>query len=199
MPSPDMHRIAVAEDDPIMAESLLQWSSVEGFRADWWRTGAQAISGLKNEVLAALVCDMRLPDMSGEDVFGTASISIARWRKDAFAKTSITGSTSSGWERPRLCRLPAGISPTSRNPSMVPRRCRGLVGRAREAAKRRQILAALEQTGEHVRFAAERLGVSRSTLFEKMRELGLRLGHGQASGRIGVPSRAGRQPPSGFF
>ena len=67
------HRIAVVEDDPIMGESLLQWLSVEGFKADWWRTGAEAITALEEGVPDALVCDMRLPDMSGEDVFRTAA------------------------------------------------------------------------------------------------------------------------------
>jgi DNA-binding NtrC family response regulator len=73
MPSPSAHRIAVVEDDPIMGESLLQWLAVEGFRADWWRTGSEALLGLKGDTPDAIVCDMRLPDMSGEEVFRSAA------------------------------------------------------------------------------------------------------------------------------
>jgi len=43
-----------------------------------------------------------------------------------------------------------------------------------EAAERRSIAAALAATGGDVAAAAKRLGVARSTLFEKMRRLGLR-------------------------
>jgi DNA-binding NtrC family response regulator len=44
---------------------------------------------------------------------------------------------------------------------------------ARDAAERRQIERALEQTDGRVAKAAELLGVSRTTLWEKMRRIGL--------------------------
>jgi DNA-binding NtrC family response regulator len=44
---------------------------------------------------------------------------------------------------------------------------------ARDAAERREIVAALEITGGDVTAAAERLGVSRSTLFDKIKRLGV--------------------------
>jgi DNA-binding NtrC family response regulator len=44
---------------------------------------------------------------------------------------------------------------------------------AREAAERRQIERALEQTDGRVAKAAELLGISRTTLWEKMRRGGL--------------------------
>ena len=50
-----------------------------------------------------------------------------------------------------------------------------------EAVERRAILAALDVTGWDVPAAAERLGVGRSTLFEKVRRLGLNRGTGPAS------------------
>ena len=43
----------------------------------------------------------------------------------------------------------------------------------RDAAERRHIVAALEKTGGQVRRAAELLGVSRTTLWEKMKKLGV--------------------------
>lgn len=76
-----------------------------------------------------------------------------------------------------LCTGP-WIGPGDLFPEQGPARCSTgermeSLSDAREAAERRQILAALEQTGGQVRLAAERLCVSRSTLFEKIRKLGL--------------------------
>jgi transcriptional regulator of acetoin/glycerol metabolism len=51
------------------------------------------------------------------------------------------------------------------------------------AAERRAIQAALEATGGDVTAASERLGIGRSTLFEKIRRLGLgRPAGGEPSG-----------------
>jgi len=72
MLSHDRPRVGVVEDDPIMGESLVQWLSVEGYEPAWWRTGAEAMAGLQDRTPDALICDMRLPDMSGEDVFRSA-------------------------------------------------------------------------------------------------------------------------------
>jgi DNA-binding NtrC family response regulator len=47
---------------------------------------------------------------------------------------------------------------------------------ARDEAERRAIIAALETTAGDVTQAAERLGVSRSTLFEKVRRMNIRAG-----------------------
>jgi DNA-binding NtrC family response regulator len=72
MLSPERPRIGLVEDDPIMGESLVQWLSVEGYEPAWWRTGAEAMTGLQDRTPDALICDMRLPDMTGEDVFRSA-------------------------------------------------------------------------------------------------------------------------------
>ncbi len=61
-------RIGIVEDDPIMGESLLQRLSLEGSRPAWWQTGAQAIAAIEETRPDALVCDIRLPDMNGEDL-----------------------------------------------------------------------------------------------------------------------------------
>ena len=61
-------RIGIIEDDPIMGESLLQRLSLEGSRPAWWQTGAQAIAAIEESRPDALVCDIRLPDMNGEDL-----------------------------------------------------------------------------------------------------------------------------------
>ena len=62
-------KIAIVEDDPIMGESLLQRLELEGADVHWWQSGADAVAGLAAGVPDILVCDIRLPDMSGEEVF----------------------------------------------------------------------------------------------------------------------------------
>jgi DNA-binding NtrC family response regulator len=62
-------RIDVVEDDPIMGESLIQRLTIEGARTRWWRDGRAALEALRRERPEAVVCDIRLPDRSGEDLF----------------------------------------------------------------------------------------------------------------------------------
>lgn len=64
------HRvIGLLEDDPIMGESLVQRLSLEGTIVRWWTTGREALAEIERARPEAVVCDIRLPDMSGEDVF----------------------------------------------------------------------------------------------------------------------------------
>jgi DNA-binding NtrC family response regulator len=68
------HRtLALVEDDPIMGESLVQRLKLEGAKVCWWRTGAEAVLGLSKASPDAVICDIRLPDRSGADVFHAAS------------------------------------------------------------------------------------------------------------------------------
>ena len=61
--------IAIVEDDPIMGESLQRAFELEGWRASWLRTGKEAIEQVVAGATDLVLCDIRLPDMSGEDVF----------------------------------------------------------------------------------------------------------------------------------
>ncbi len=72
MPSPERIRVAVIEDDPVMGGSLIQRLDLEGYETLWWRSGAEALEGLRARRPDVLVCDIRLPDMNGEDVFREA-------------------------------------------------------------------------------------------------------------------------------
>ena len=65
----DLGRIAVVEDDPIMGESLRRGLELEGWHVAWWRNGAEAVDGIASSRPDLVVCDIRLPDMSGEEVF----------------------------------------------------------------------------------------------------------------------------------
>lgn len=61
--------VGLVEDDPIMGESLVQRLALEGTIVRWWKTGQEAISELERARPEAIICDIRLPDMNGEDVF----------------------------------------------------------------------------------------------------------------------------------
>lgn len=65
----DGRTIALIEDDAVMGESLVQWLSLEGASVEWWKDGAAALEGLRSANPDLVVCDMRLPDVSGEHVF----------------------------------------------------------------------------------------------------------------------------------
>ena len=63
------HSIAVIEDDPVMGESLVQSLSLKGCTVDWWKTGEEASKGLRARRPDAVICDIRLPDTTGEAFF----------------------------------------------------------------------------------------------------------------------------------
>ena len=61
--------IGLIEDDPVMGESLVQSLSLEGCHVDWWKTRDDARRGLRATSPDLVVCDMRLPDGRGDDLF----------------------------------------------------------------------------------------------------------------------------------
>ena len=61
--------VAVVDDDPIMGESLQRALELEGWRAVWWHTGKKAVDGMFELCPDLVLCDIRLPDMGGEEVF----------------------------------------------------------------------------------------------------------------------------------
>jgi DNA-binding NtrC family response regulator len=71
--SHDDATIAVIEDDPILGESIVQRLVLEGHRCCWWRTGREALAGLRvTRGVAAIVCDIKLTDIDGEELFRRA-------------------------------------------------------------------------------------------------------------------------------
>ncbi|MBU0723374.1 MAG: sigma-54 dependent transcriptional regulator [Alphaproteobacteria bacterium] len=61
--------ILVIEDDPILGPALVQRLRLEGFAPRLATDGATALKVLLQHPPAAVVSDIRLPDMTGEDVF----------------------------------------------------------------------------------------------------------------------------------
>jgi DNA-binding NtrC family response regulator len=64
--------IGLIEDDPIMGESLMHRLELEGYRTNWWRTGEEALAHFREASCQVLVCDIRLPDLDGEQLFRRA-------------------------------------------------------------------------------------------------------------------------------
>lgn len=65
--------LALIEDDPIMGESLVQRLELEGATVHWWRRAEDAVAGLAKAPTDAVICDIRLPDGSGEDLYRQVS------------------------------------------------------------------------------------------------------------------------------
>jgi DNA-binding NtrC family response regulator len=64
--------VGVVEDDPIMGESLVQRLQLEGYRTCWWQSGEEALHQLRDAGCHVLICDIRLPDLNGEQLFRRA-------------------------------------------------------------------------------------------------------------------------------
>jgi DNA-binding NtrC family response regulator len=69
MSPPERGRIGVVEDDPVLGGTLVQRLELEGYAPVWWQTGHEALKSLSMTRPDLVVCDIRLPDMSGEDVY----------------------------------------------------------------------------------------------------------------------------------
>lgn len=61
--------VCVVEDDPIMGESLADRFRLEGFDVDWHTNGESALRALQTRPYQAVISDIRLPDISGENLF----------------------------------------------------------------------------------------------------------------------------------
>jgi DNA-binding NtrC family response regulator len=65
-------RLCLIEDDEIMGESLTERFRIEGFACHWFRDGASATRALRDQRFDLVVSDMRLGDMSGDEIFAWA-------------------------------------------------------------------------------------------------------------------------------
>ncbi|SIN76542.1 sigma-54-dependent transcriptional regulator [Vannielia litorea] len=70
--------VVLIEDDPIMGHSLLQRLELEGADVTWVRQATRGVAAVRTprRPVDAVICDIRLPDGSGEDIFNTVTGSI---------------------------------------------------------------------------------------------------------------------------
>jgi DNA-binding NtrC family response regulator len=61
--------ICLIEDDELLAETLCERFRIEGLTFEWHRTGRAALVALECRRYAAVLCDLRLPDISGQEIF----------------------------------------------------------------------------------------------------------------------------------
>ena len=66
-------RIVLVEDDDIMGASLVQRLELEGAEVHWHRQIARALPAIRTprKPVDAVICDIRLPDGNGEDLYDT--------------------------------------------------------------------------------------------------------------------------------
>lgn len=67
--NPESLCICLIEDDELMGEALCERFEMEGFDYDWHQRGRDALLALQRKRYGLVVSDIRLPDLSGEDVF----------------------------------------------------------------------------------------------------------------------------------
>jgi DNA-binding NtrC family response regulator len=61
-------RLCLIEDDVLMGESLCDRFALEGIAFDWHRDGASALRSIGREPYAAVISDVRLPDVEGDEL-----------------------------------------------------------------------------------------------------------------------------------
>lgn len=61
--------ICLVEDDVIMGESLVYRFELEGITCDWHQTAEDALKKIGQKDYSVLISDIRLPDMSGADMY----------------------------------------------------------------------------------------------------------------------------------
>ncbi len=66
---PQSLRIGLVEDDPIMGAAVAQRLGIEGHSVEWWQRGSDALASERLAQKDIVVCDLRLPDLNGEEVF----------------------------------------------------------------------------------------------------------------------------------
>jgi DNA-binding NtrC family response regulator len=172
-------RIGLVEDDPIMGESLVQRLQLEGAVVGWWRTRADALKGLGAGMPDLVVCDLKLPDGSGEDVFNAA-------RRNGGAPFLFMTAYADIDQAVRLMKSGAGDYVTKPFEmaqllerirlllaASAPASAAGSLRAARGDAERLQIERALMETAGRIGEAARRLDVSRTTLWNRMKALGI--------------------------
>lgn len=178
---PEQRTIGLVEDDPIMGESLVQRLSLEGAHVAWWRSKEEAIRGLVSFDVDVVICDIRLPDGSGEDVFWEARRSqrnvpflfMTAYSDIDQAVRLMKGGAGDYVTKPfEMATLLTRLSDIAPGGSLGRTWSSTLKG-ARFNAEKAEIERALAETGGRIGEAARRLDVSRTTLWSHIKTLGI--------------------------
>ena len=62
-------KVCLIEDDALLGESLAERCRIEGLPFEWFRDAGAAQLGLERRRFGVVLCDLRLPDMSGAELF----------------------------------------------------------------------------------------------------------------------------------
>src|SRR5262245_23192886 len=62
-------RIGIIEDDLVAGGTLSHHLELAGYTTIWWRTGQTALREITTSRPDLVICDIRLPDTNGKDVF----------------------------------------------------------------------------------------------------------------------------------
>jgi len=62
-------KICLIEDDEMLGETLCERFRLEGLNFEWFKLGRAAMVAMQQKTFALVLCDLRLPDVSGVDVF----------------------------------------------------------------------------------------------------------------------------------
>ena len=178
--SPERQVIGLIEDDPIMGESLAQRLTLEGAQVIWWRNKTEALKGLQTQDPDVIICDIRLPDGSGEDIFVEA-----KRRQCAWPFLFMTAYSDID-QAVRLMRAGAGDYVTkpfemrvllqrlaSLSPAAIAQKQSHSLRQARVEAEKIEIERTLSDTGGRLGEAARQLDISRTTLWARMRTHGI--------------------------
>lgn len=69
--------LCIVEDDPIMGEALRDRLELEGFAVDWHETAGSARAAIAGTRYDMLICDDRLPDGTGGELFATLNETVS--------------------------------------------------------------------------------------------------------------------------
>lgn len=188
--------LGLVEDDPIMGESLVQRLRLEGASVTWWRSRAEASRAISRQPPDIVICDIRLSDGSGEDVFrdiarqpsGPAFLFMTAFADIDQAVRLMKAGAGDYIAKPfEMQTLLSRVQGLASEPRLRAGRAADL-RLVRGEAEKVLIERTLGETAGRVGEAARRLNVSRTTLWSRMKVLGIAGGR-----RVQKPEQA--RPP----
>lgn len=164
-----------------MGESLAQRLTLEGAKVHWWRNKHDALKGLRGFDPDIVICDIRLPDGNGEDLFVESRRSkcaapflfmTAYSDIDQAVRLMKSGAgdyVTKPFEMSVLIKRLASLTPGGTMSKTQPHSLRD----ARDDAEKAEIERAISDTGGRLGKAARRLEISRTTLWARIKALGI--------------------------